>query len=369
MSQTVVIDYRGVAIRVTSACNQAEKQLVRVNELLEGIEKRASTLMTDNIKAIRGQVLAEKAKIMEEIDALKEEANSQLGKGRYSVNSHGADRHRFNQLSDKMSNRAQALTAKANTLTTTRVALIEQLVQDEFISETNRLHKQMITGEKQNIELSKKALDAIDAIEDFVLKERVYQNAREPSNQDKSIAKVIELTKAELKDKAQQAIEGKRRRILEGIQKELDDAQVEKTIDLDAKTDEIDKIREEASEAIISESVRKQTLKIIIKSITQRGFIVDKKNIKHKKDRDEVIVVAQKASGQVAEFRIHLNGRFVYTFDGYEGQACQKDIKPFMKDLEDIYGIEVVSKKEMWSNPDKLSSMKYQHMNTNKGRN
>lgn len=49
-------------------------------------------------------------------------------------------------------------------------------------------------------------------------------------------------------------------------------------------------------------------------------------------------------------------------------QACQKDIEPFMKDLEDVYGIHVTKSQEIWSNPDKISTMKYQAMNTNKNK-
>lgn len=39
-------------------------------------------------------------------------------------------------------------------------------------------------------------------------------------------------------------------------------------------------------------------------AITARGFIVDKKNIKIKRDTNEVILVGLKASGEKAEFRV-----------------------------------------------------------------
>ena len=63
-----------------------------------------------------------------------------------------------------------------------------------------------------------------------------------------------------------------------------------------------------------------------------------------------------------------LDGKFIYHFHGYEGQACQKDIEPFMQDLEEVYGIHVTKQTEIWSNPDKNSTMKYQAINTNKNR-
>jgi len=75
-------------------------------------------------------------------------------------------------------------------------------------------------------------------------------------------------------------------------------------------------------------------------------------------------MIAQKASGEWAEFKIMLDGKFIYRFDGYEGQACQNDIQPFMRDLEEIYGVKIKEQQEIWSNPDKLSFQKYQQINT-----
>ena len=72
-----------------------------------------------------------------------------------------------------------------------------------------------------------------------------------------------------------------------------------------------------------------------------------------------------KASGEKAEFRVFMDGKFIYDFRGYEGQACQKDIQPFLNDLEEVYGLHVTKTQEIWSNPDKISSMKYQTVKTN----
>ena len=110
------------------------------------------------------------------------------------------------------------------------------------------------------------------------------------------------------------------------------------------------------------------SLKNIRQEIQSRGFVVDRKNIKIKRDTNEVILVALKASGEKAEFRVFLDGKFIYDVRGYEVQACQKDIGPFMKALEDVYGMEVNKRTEIWKNPDKISSMKYQTINTNKNR-
>lgn len=130
----------------------------------------------------------------------------------------------------------------------------------------------------------------------------------------------------------------------------------------------LEEMRSAATTEIVGEKVRQKTLRIIMTAIQERGFVVDKKNIKINRETNEVTMVALKASGERATFRVYLDGRFIYDFRGYEGQACQKDIEPFMAALEEVYGIHVTSSEEIWRNPDKISTMKYQAMNTNKNK-
>ena len=153
----------------------------------------------------------------------------------------------------------------------------------------------------------------------------------------------------------------------EKIRRELEAARLEKTIIDKVVTENktLSEIRSVATEEIVGEKIRQKSLKIIMSAITARGFIVDKKNIKIKRDTNEVILVGLKASGEKAEFHVFLDGKFIYDFRGYEGQACQKDIQPFLNDLEEVYGLHVTKTQEIWSNPDKISSMKYQTVKTN----
>ena len=159
------------------------------------------------------------------------------------------------------------------------------------------------------------------------------------------------------------------------IREELEAARVERgTIEKvmnggdGSPEEQLTAIRTAASDEIVGEKIRQKSLKIIMQAIQARGFVVDKKNIKIKRDTNEVVLVALKASGEKAEFRVFLDGKFIYDFRGYEGQACQKDIEPFMHDLEEVYGVKVTSQQTIWSNPDKISTMKYQSINTNKNK-
>ena len=117
-----------------------------------------------------------------------------------------------------------------------------------------------------------------------------------------------------------------------------------------------------AVEEVMDESVRRAAVSAIVKSITPRGFIVRKSDIRHIREDNTVRITASKPGGQKAEFSIQLDGRFVYHFHGYEGQACQKDIGPMEKDLEEVYGFRMTDRNVLWSNPDRNQSMHYTEM-------
>ena len=160
----------------------------------------------------------------------------------------------------------------------------------------------------------------------------------------------------------------KTRQVIEECKAELKANGVATEIVENAKT--IDEANAATNAAITDEKVRKETLKVIINAIKERGFIVDtKKNLKIDKEKNIVKLVALKASGQMAEFEIQLNGKFMYHFDEYEGHACKKDIAPFLEDLKNIYDIDITHEEIIWENPDKIQTQKYQYVNKNKGTN
>jgi len=118
-----------------------------------------------------------------------------------------------------------------------------------------------------------------------------------------------------------------------------------------------------ATEKILDERLCRSAVQAIIKSISARGFIINKSNIRVIKETNTVNIIALKPGGQKAEFSIDLNGKFSYKFDGYEGRACEKDIEPLENDLESVYGIKIKNRKTVWSNPDKLNKTYHAEMN------
>lgn len=127
-------------------------------------------------------------------------------------------------------------------------------------------------------------------------------------------------------------------------------------------TKKLDKIENQ-----VDETVRKKTVEAVIEIIENKGFLVDYQQIKRNPITNQVVLVAQKVTGEVAEFVIDVQGRFTYHFDGYEGQACQADLKPFLTDLQLIYGVKINHETTIQSNPDKISQAKKQVVNVKKG--
>ena len=121
-------------------------------------------------------------------------------------------------------------------------------------------------------------------------------------------------------------------------------------------------LMDSATTEIFDEKLRRSAVQAIVKSISAKGFIVKKENIRHIKETDTVKITAMKPGGQKAEFCIDLDGKFMYHFQGYEGQACQKDISPLERDLEEVYGIKLTDRKTIWDNPDKFTQSHHADM-------
>ena len=313
-------------------------------------------LITDRVRSYEAFLKKEQSKITSELNQIIEQANAKTRDA-------------------SIANNANNLSRIVNNLTSYRLNAMEDLIDEELINATNRLQQKLKDQEQGIISISQDVLKKLETIDDFMLRESIYQVAIQAENADKSWKEIQALGKERLDAKLEASIDKHKNQIMKDLEKELRDAKVdEQVIDSISKSkiqsaSDIESVRNKATSEIIGETVRKETLKVIMKTVETKGFIVDKKNIKIDREKNEVRFIAQKVSGERAEFRIYLDGKFIYKFDGYEGQACQKDIEPFIKDLSDIYDIKVIKQVDNWSNPDKNQSMKYQTVNKNKGTN
>jgi hypothetical protein len=115
-------------------------------------------------------------------------------------------------------------------------------------------------------------------------------------------------------------------------------------------TQETDKVDGE----ITDETVRREVVKSIRKSLKQTGFIVDSPVLEDGENNGTVVIRARKPSGNEAKFDVKFDGGLTFKFDNYEGQKCRKDINEVTNLLEECYGVTLSDKKVLWENPDRI---------------
>jgi len=113
----------------------------------------------------------------------------------------------------------------------------------------------------------------------------------------------------------------------------------------------------QADAIVLDERARKETVRALVTSLQESGFVLIGKPQRHQDaQHDEVVVVARRPNGNQAEVHVQLDGNFAYRFDHYEGTACQNDLETLLPRLQEIYGVQLSDKRVLWSNPDRLSA-------------
>lgn len=364
MSHQVIIDFEGISTQVQVQCENAAHSLCKIDKTLANVRKNASRVENVKLMEYEEYLKNSKVKIQNEIDSFTE----QLEKYKALKTQYGSEysNNNWTELRDSIYNQGRNLTQVVADLTGAKLAVIDQLVNEGLIEEIANINQALHNKANGILSIDKSLLEQINSIEDVSLRQLAY-NQMVKGNTDYS--SILDIAQKEY-DK----ILG-RSSIVEDIKEEMKSSgvsqeEIQEIISKPITSASITKMAAEANTAITDEKIRKETLKIIIKSIKDRGFVVDtKKNLKIDRQRNIVKLVALKPDGKTAEFEISLNGKFMYRFEGYEGQACNKDITSFMDDLKNVYDINVLHEEIQWSNPDKIQTQKYQYMNTNKGRN
>jgi len=357
MSHQVQIDYEGIAIQCQSICEVAEAHLKELDEMLAKLERTSVRIMNHQAYELACEINKERNELNRQMEEVAEQA-----KNNARTRSGGNCLGRALELQRAINKMASQRLIEFQSLLT---ALLGESISDSY--------NKMLERGRGVVSVDVSTQQLLDSIADATLKQFTYLAYLQDNTlsgdrllsagralMDKMLNATYESRYAEETAKIRAELEAAK----------VDGVKVEKVMSEAGGTarEKLIAVREAATQEIVGEKVRQKSLRIIMKAIQERGFIVDRKNIKIKRDTNEVVLVALKASGERAEFRVFLDGKFIYDFHGYEGQACQKDIEPFMHDLEEVYGIHVTKQTEIWSNPDKISTMKYQAMNTNKNK-
>ena len=371
MSQVVRIDYQGISIQCQSICEMASSQLCKLDKMLDEIERGATRLLNSQTESLRKEIARTKQQIQSKINSVLNEARRNASQGSVWVDTDFMGKHAdAYEVIDEAKELEDMVARLSDTKIVEMESLLNQLLGNKLEEQNERL-KELASGKVRiNLETQLK----INEIENELIKQYVYLAWVNHPEENFERLYDIAIADKEMADNKQYEIAERDK--IEEIKSDLrnekiNEKTIEKIINVNegSARDRIHKARELANAEIVGEKVRKESVKIIVKAIKARGFVVDSKSIKIDRENNLVNIVAQKPSGAKAEFKIFLDGKFEYRFDGYEGQACQKDIQPFMKDLEEVYGIKVVKQTELWlGNPDKISTMKYQTINHNTNR-
>lgn len=370
MSHAVTIDYEGISIECQSICDMASSQLCKLDCMLDEIEKGSKRLINSQTEALRREITKIKSELQQKIDSVLSHARANAKMGRVIVDSDFMGKH---SDSRGVIYEARELEHMVYTLSSTKLIEMESLLNHLMDSELESHQKKL-----KDLALGKASIDydiaeKINSIGDEVVKQYVYLAwVQNPNDDYNSLCNIAVKMKNQADNHYCDMSENRKiEEIKEELRKEkIDEDVISKIVSTNSSTskERIEQVRERANSEIVNEKFRKKSVKIIVQAIKKRGFVVNNNSIKIDRINNQVNIVAKKPSGARAEFKVFLDGKFEYRFDGYEGQACQEDIKPFMNDLEEVYGIKVVNQTEIWKNPDKNSSMKYQTVNKNVNR-
>lgn len=360
MSHQVRIDYNAIGLKCESVCELAEKELAAFKKEATKLLGQSKSLQNERTKRFAKLIEEETAAFSAKADALLAKARQMIGKG---VAYADGDRNKF---TGDIESATSKLLEQVNAMSSSRLIELDGLLQSLLKIELGNNEKALENGESED---EGRIKELLEGIENEALRQYTYL----AHLQDHSLwgNELLEAGKRLLGKTFESRLEEEKSKIRAELESaRVDGAAVDRIVEggNGNALERLSAIREAANEEIVSEKVRQKSLKIIIKAIQARGFIVDNRNIRLMRESNEVRLVALKASGEKAEFRVFLNGKFIYDFRGYQGMACQNDIEPFMRDLEEVYGMIVTSQQTIWSNPDKISSMKMQTMGVNKNR-
>jgi hypothetical protein len=103
--------------------------------------------------------------------------------------------------------------------------------------------------------------------------------------------------------------------------------------------------------AALDESVRREVVKGLLRSLKDMGFVTVGPQVA----AGVVTLEGRLASGRRARFEVSVEGGMAFDLDGYEGRACAEDMEKVEVSLRDRFGVKLGPPQVVWKNPDRLS--------------
>lgn len=369
MSRKVSVNFEALAIENDVRCQVVLESLDRVAEMLSYLDEVGEEVGEDKVIEYKKYLVEYREEMINKVKMTRATFNSHK---ELKIKNFDADiPYNRSKAGRELAGIYQQLEYMSDVLLDSivnvggeEIELIKRMLDRKIYGDGLQLIENVL---RENPELKTKTfikkLEQAKSIRSVTIRELTYRELLKPINADLIFSKIQ--NKAERKaDKLSEFISVKEK---EECQNKLKENGISEFAIQDYfGTREV--FRETYNE-IIRERMRNATLKAIIRAIRETGFVVDtKNNIKIDRKRDIVKMVAQKPSGQLAEFEVKLDGKFMYHFDGYEGGTCTNDIQPFLKTLEEIYGIHILNETVYHDEPLKELKQRRHLEDSGKGR-
>ena len=129
---------------------------------------------------------------------------------------------------------------------------------------------------------------------------------------------------------------------------------------------DVEVIDKETEDIRITEEVRKEVVKSIIKSLKGSEFEVSAPELIKDDNGGIVKIMAKKPAGKRAVCKVGLNGKLEYILDEYESTACMKSMDKFENDLFNNFNIKLLDKLVTCQIPNNISKNAIDINNNNK---
>lgn len=372
MSRKVTVSFEALDLVNQVTCEYAIESLSKIDEMVRHLDEISNEIGKDKCSEYRKYLLAQRERIRRKMAKVRapfeEYRHLKTKKFDLDINYGNKRSKELAGIYNELEEINYDIESDILNYTCVDIQLIYSLLENGIYNDgLEQVEKTLETNPRMNIPDMIKKIEKAKEIKDVLLRELVYRELLKPASMYTKFENIVR--------KAERRISKLLVKGIEETKKECKRMEEENNIDAEFTNEYytgegiVEDMYVETIRRIIEERTRNATIKAIVKAIRETGFVIDSKNsIKIDRRRNVVKMLAKKPSGQLAEFEVQLDGKFMYHFEGYEGGTCSNDIEPFLQVLEDIYGIHIVKEKVHYDEPLKELKHRQYFEDSNKGK-
>ena len=372
MSRKVTVSFEALDLVNQVTCEYAIESLSKIDEMVRHLDEISNEIGKDKCSEYRKYLLAQRERIRRKMAKVRapfeEYRHLKTKKFDLDINYGNKRSKELAGIYNELEEINYDIESDILNYTCVDIQLIYSLLENGIYNDgLEQVEKALETNPRMNIPDMIKKIEKAKEIKDVLLRELVYRELLKPASMYTKFENIV--------GKAERRISKLLVKGIEETKKECKRMEEENNIDAQFTNEYytgegiVEDMYVETIRRIIEERTRNATIKAIVKAIRETGFVIDSKNsIKIDRRRNVVKMLAKKPSGQLAEFEVQLDGKFMYHFEGYEGGTCSNDIEPFLQVLEDIYGIHIVKEKVHYDEPLKELKHRQYFEDSNKGK-